>query len=92
MENGEVKVIFLKLILKDIQTLGITLTVIDTKNSNKIKGDHIYQVGVYCDLLKKIQGVFPEKFYILLKNNKKESNSMMYSKYFTHKKMIMKIF
>ena len=27
--------------------------VIDTKNSKKIRGDHIYQVGIYSDLLKK---------------------------------------
>ncbi len=47
-------------------------TVIDTKNSNKVKGDHIYQVGVYCDLLKKVQGVLPESFFILLKDGSKE--------------------
>ena len=47
-------------------------TVIDTKNSTEIKGDHIYQVGVYCDLLKKVQGVFPESFFILLKDGSKE--------------------
>ena len=64
---------FLEINFKRHSNFGnYSYTVIDTKNSNKIKGDHIYQVGVYCDLLKKIQGVFPEKFYILLKNNKKE--------------------
>jgi len=47
-------------------------TVIDTKNSTVIKGDHIYQVGVYCDLLKKAQGVFPDSFFILLKDGSKE--------------------
>ncbi len=48
-------------------------TVLDTKNSNKVKGDHIYQVGVYCYLLKKTQGVLPESFYILLKDGSKEA-------------------
>ena len=41
--------------------------IIDTKNSLKVKGDHIYQLGVYAYLLKNIQGTLPEKFYILLK-------------------------
>ena len=54
-------------------TLGnYSYEVIDTKNSSKIKSDHIYQTGVYCDLLKEAQGVLPENFYILLKNKKKE--------------------
>ena len=46
--------------------------VIDTKNSKKIRGDHIYQVGVYSDLLKKSQGIPSENLYILLKDGKKE--------------------
>ena len=29
-------------------TCDYSYTVIDTKNSTEIKGDHIYQVGVYC--------------------------------------------
>ena len=45
-------------------TLGnYSYEVIDTKNSSKIKSDHIYQTGVYCDLLKEAQGVLPENFY-----------------------------
>ena len=46
--------------------------IIDTKNSSKVKGDHIYQLGVYVDLIKDIQGILPEKFYILLKDNLKQ--------------------
>ena len=46
--------------------------VIDTKNSKKIRGDHIYQVGVYENLLKKSQGVSSENLYILLKDGTKQ--------------------
>ena len=41
----------------------------DTKNSNKVRDDHVIQVGVYCVMLEKIQGVLPEKFYIVLKDH-----------------------
>ena len=34
----------------------------DTKNSSKVKGDHIYQLGIYLDLLKNIQGILPKNF------------------------------
>ena len=46
--------------------------IIDTKNSSKVRGDHLYQLGVYVDLLKEAQGILPEKFYILLKDNSKQ--------------------
>ena len=46
--------------------------IIDTKNRTKIKTDDIYQCSIYNDLLEKAQGVLPENFYILLKNNKKK--------------------
>ena len=46
--------------------------VIDTKNTANIKVDHVIQVGMYTFLLEKIQGVLPEKFYILLKDLRKE--------------------
>ena len=45
----------------------------DTKNSSKIKGDHIYQLGIYLDLLKDAQGTLPSKFYILLKDKVKRT-------------------
>jgi len=63
-------------------------SVIDTKNSKKIKSDHIYQVGVYSDLLKKSQGVSSENLYILLKDGKKEKVKLneIYDVYSSHKK------
>ena len=44
----------------------------DTKHSQKVKGDHIYQQGIYTNLLKEVQGILPEKFYILLKDKTKQ--------------------
>ncbi len=64
---------FLEINKKIKSNLGdYSYSVIDTKNSSKIKGDHIYQVGIYCDLLKKAQGILPENFFILLKDGSKE--------------------
>ena len=51
----------------------------DTKNSSKIKGDHIYQLGIYLDLLKDAQGTLPIKFYILLKDKVKKTVKLMRS-------------
>ena len=45
--------------------------VTDTKNSSKVKKEHIYQVGLYSYLLKEAQGILPKNFYILLKDKKK---------------------
>ena len=44
----------------------------DTKHSSKVKGDHIYQQCLYTNLLKEVQGILPEKFYILLKDKTKQ--------------------
>ncbi len=44
----------------------------DTKHSSKVKGDHIYQQCIYTNLLKDVQGILPEKFYILLKDKTKQ--------------------
>ena len=61
--------------------------VIDTKNSKKIRGDHIYQVGIYSDLLKKSQGTPSENLYILLKDGKKEKVKLneIYDVFNSHK-------
>ena len=42
--------------------------VIDTKNSNKPKPDHIIQLGMYTYMLEGTQGVLPKKFTIVLKD------------------------
>ena len=62
--------------------------IIDTKNSSKVKGDHIYQLGVYAYLLKNIQGTLPEKFYILLKDSSKQPIKLneIYDTFLFHKK------
>ena len=46
--------------------------IIDTKNTSKVKKDHIYQISLYSFLLKEAQGILPKNFYILLKDKKKE--------------------
>jgi len=60
----------------------------DTKNSSKIKGDHIYQLGIYLDLLKDAQGTLPIKFYILLKDKVKKTVKVneVYDTFMVHKK------
>ena len=47
--------------------------IIDTKNTSKVKKDHIYQISLYSFLLKEAQGILPKNFYILLKDKKKKS-------------------
>lgn len=47
--------------------------VYDTKNTKKAKNDHVIQVGVYCIMLEKIQGVLPDEFHIVLKECKVET-------------------
>ena len=42
--------------------------VIDTKNSNKPKPDHIIQLGMYTYMLEETQGVLPKRFTIVLKD------------------------
>jgi len=41
--------------------------VIDTKNSNRPKPDHIIQLGMYTYMLEGTQGVLPKRFTIVLK-------------------------
>ena len=43
----------------------------DTKNTSKVKSDHIFQVVIYDNLLEKIQGVKSKDFHIILKEMKK---------------------
>ena len=59
----------------------------DTKNSPKVKGDHIYQVSLYSFLLNETQGVLPENFYILLKDKSKEVIKLkeIYDTFLLHK-------
>ena len=44
----------------------------DSKHGSKVKGAHIYQLGIYLNLLKEVQGIMPAKFYILLKDKSKK--------------------
>ena len=46
--------------------------VIDTKNSNKPKPDHIIQLGMYTYMLEETQGVLPKRFTIVLKDMVRE--------------------
>ena len=46
--------------------------VIDTKNSNRPKPDHIIQLGMYTYMLKHTQGFLPKRFTIVLKEMVKE--------------------
>jgi uncharacterized protein len=46
--------------------------VLDTKNTTKIKPDHIFQVAIYAELLEKVQEIQSKNFYIVLKKMKKE--------------------
>ena len=66
--------------------------VTDTKNSPKVKKDHIYQVSLYSFLLKEVQGILPKNFYILLKNKKKEVIKLkeVFSTFSLHKKYFEK--
>ena len=62
--------------------------IIDTKNSSKVKGDHIYQVCLYSFLLKEAQGTLADNFYILLKDKSKELIKLkeVYDTFLLHKK------
>ncbi len=59
----------------------------DTKHSQKVKGDHIYQQCLYTNLLKEVQGILPEKFYILLKDKTKQPIKIkeVYNTFLFHK-------
>ena len=46
--------------------------VVDTKNTNKPKPDHIIQLGMYTYMLEGTQGVLPKRFTIVLKGMIKE--------------------
>jgi predicted RecB family nuclease len=46
--------------------------VLDTKNTTRVKPDHIFQVAIYAELLEKVQGIQSKNFYIILKQMKKE--------------------
>ena len=58
------------LINKDLKSKfgDYSYEVIDTKNSNKPKPDHIIQLGMYTYMLEETQGVLPKRFKIALKN------------------------
>jgi len=60
---------------KDIKSqLGnYSYEVSDTKNTTKVKPDHIFQVATYAGLLEKVQGIKSKNFHIVLKEMKKES-------------------
>lgn len=47
--------------------------VVDTKNTTHVKTEHIFQITIYEDLLKKIQGISNKNFYVVLKGMKKEA-------------------
>ena len=64
----------------------------DTKYTSKVKGEHIYQLGVYVDLLHEIQGIHSNHFYIVLKDNAKESINLneVYESFLSHKDLYEK--
>ena len=64
----------------------------DTKHSSKVKGDHIYQQCLYTNLLKEVQGILPEKFYILLKDKTKQPIKIkeVYDTFLFHKNLYEK--
>jgi predicted RecB family nuclease len=47
--------------------------VFDTKNSTRVKTEHIFQITIYEHLLRKIQGIQNKNFYVVLKQMKKEA-------------------
>ena len=59
----------------------------DTKNSQKVKGDHIYQVCLYSFLLEEAQGILSDNFFILLKDKSKEFIKLkeVYDTFLLHK-------
>ena len=59
----------------------------DTKNSSKVKGDHIYQVCLYSFLLEEAQGILSDNFFILLKDKSKEFIKLkeVYDTFLLHK-------
>ena len=59
----------------------------DTKNSSKVKGDHIYQVCLYSFLLQEAQGILSDNFFILLKDKSKEFIKLkeVYDTFLLHK-------
>ena len=52
--------------------------VIDTKNSLKIKVDHVIQVAMYSYLLEQVQGVLPHNFHIVLRTLEVETVPIKY--------------
>ena len=65
---------FLEINRKIKSTLGnYSYEVSDTKNTSKVKSDHIFQVVIYDSLLEKIQEVKSKNFHIILKEMKKET-------------------
>jgi len=80
---------FLEINQKTKSNLGDwSYEIIDAKNSSNVKGDHIYQVCLYSFLLQDIQGVLPENFYILLKDQNRETIKLkeVYDTFLLHKK------
>ena len=60
----------------------------DTKNALKVKGINIYQLGIYVDLLKDVQGILPKNFYLILKDKSKQKIKLteVYETYLYHKR------
>jgi len=66
--------------VKDLKSnLGdYSYEVIDTKNSLKIKVDHVIQVAMYSYLLEQVQGVLPNNFHIVLRTLEVETVPIKY--------------
>ena len=80
---------FLEIDKKNKSQLGdYGYEITDTKNSTKVRGDHIYQLGIYLELLKEVQGTLPKNFYILLKDKVKQTIKVneIYDTFLIHKK------
>ena len=65
-----IKLIHFLIINKDLKSKfgDYSYEVIDTKNSNKPKPDHIIQLGMYTYMLEEAQGILPKRFTIVLKD------------------------
>ena len=85
-KTGISEIRFLEINNNQKSDLGDYSYVLDTKNSRKVKGVSVYQLGI-CDLLKNIQGIFYQKFYFVLKDKKKQKIKVsdVYDIYLYHK-------
>jgi uncharacterized protein len=67
--------------------------VTDTKNSLKIKVDHVIQVSMYSYLLEQVQGTLPDNFHIVLRTLEVETVPIKYvNEFFKYNKKKYELF